>query len=101
VAGDGLIQDIDQSGRLVLAATREEDYAFECDSLQHGVFSYYLLQSLHTTAADTHDHNGWVSGEEAFDYLRPGVEDEPCYGPWSQYPQISDGIPGEEDLTQP
>jgi uncharacterized caspase-like protein len=101
VPGDGLIRDVDQGGRLVLAAAEEDSYSFECDSLQHGVFSYYLLQALHATAADTHDGNGWVSGEEAFDYLDPRVQAEMCYAPWSQFPQISDGIPGEEDLTQP
>jgi uncharacterized caspase-like protein len=101
VVGDGLPQDINRSGRLVLTASREDEESYECDSLQSGVFSYYLRQALRATVADIHDGNGWVSGEEAYDYLRPLVESEMCYQPWFQHPQMSDGIPGEEDLTQP
>jgi uncharacterized caspase-like protein len=97
----GLPMDIGQSGRLVLTASEEDQESYECDSLQAGVFSYYLRQALLTNAADTHDLNGWISGEEAYDYLAPRVEAEMCYNPWIQNPQLSDGIAGEEDLTQP
>ena len=100
-ADPSLPMDIGQSGRLVLTASREDQESFECDSLHSGVFSYYLRQSLQASAADTHDHNGWVSGEEAYDYLKPRVEAEMCYQPWFQNPQISDGTAGEEDLAQP
>jgi uncharacterized caspase-like protein len=93
--------DVGQDGRLILTASREDQESYECDSLQSGVFSYYLRQALQSGAADLHDHNGWVSGEEAFEYLKPRVEAEMCYQPWFQHPQISDGIAGEQDLTQP
>jgi uncharacterized caspase-like protein len=91
--------DVDKAGRLVLTAGKEDAESYECDSLQSGVFSYYLRQALQAGAADTHDGNGWISGEEAYEYLKPRVEDEMCYQPWFQFPQISDGIPGEEDIT--
>ncbi len=92
--------DIEKSGRLVLTASKEGDESYECDSLQSGVFSYYLRQALQASAADTHDGNGWISGEEAYGYLKPRVEAEMCYQPYFQYPQISDGIAGEENITQ-
>ena len=92
--------DLEKSGRLILTASKEGEESYECDSLQSGVFSYYLRQALQTGAADSHDGNGWISGEEAYDYLKPRVEAEMCYQPWFQYPQISDGIVGEEDVTR-
>lgn len=92
--------DVGQSGRLVLTASREDQESFECDSLRSGVFSYYLRQALQNAAADT-SSNGWVSGEEAYVYLKPLVESEMCYQPWLQNPQIDDGTSGEEDVTQP
>jgi len=93
--------DVGQNGRLVLMASEEDSESYECDSLQSGVFSYYLRQALQTGAADSHDGNGWVSGEEAYDYLKPRVEAEMCHQPWFQRPQISDGTTGEEDVAQP
>jgi uncharacterized caspase-like protein len=93
--------DVGQNGRLVLMASEEDDSSYECDSLQSGVFSYYLRQALQSSGADTHDLNGWISGEEAYDYLKPRVEAEMCYQPWFQFPQINDGTSGEEDVTQP
>ncbi len=92
--------DVGQRGRLVLTASREDQESYECDSLQSGVFSYYLRQALQSAAADT-SSNGWVSGEEAYYYLKPRVESEMCYQPWFQNPQISDDISGEEDVTHP
>jgi hypothetical protein len=102
VLGDGFANDVDQSGRLILAASREDQLSWEFSALQHGVFTYHLLQGLYTTAADTHDGNGWVSGEEAYDYLIPHV-DVYVYSRtgYHQNPQRSDGIAGEVDLTQP
>ena len=96
---DGFASDVDQAGRLILTASAEDEQSWECDSLQSGVFSYYLRRALRAGSADTNG-NGWVSGEEAFVHLVPGVMAEPCYLEW-QNPQISDGTSGEEDLTQP
>jgi len=96
--GDGFARDIDGSGRLVITASAEDESSYESDSLGHGVFTYYLLQGLDRSSADTHDGNGWISGEEAYDYLAPRVS---SYTSDQQNPQQSDGVPGEVDLATP
>lgn len=94
----GFIRHINQNGRLVLAASAEDESSWESSALRHGVYTYYLLQALETTAADTHDANGWISGEEAHDYLYSRVV---SYTKNNQHPQRSDAIPGEADLARP
>jgi len=107
MVGDGFAKDVDQSGRLVLTASSEDQSSWEFDALQHGAFTYYLLEALETVSADVNS-NSWVSGEESYDYLRDRV-DNYVYdhtgsiqgGPYHQNPQESDNITGEADLTQP
>lgn len=94
----GFIRHINQNGRLVLAASAENESSWESSTLKHGVYTHYLLQALETSSADTRDANGWISGEEAHNYLNPRVV---SYTSNSQHPQISDAIPGEADLSRP
>ena len=96
--GDGFARDVDQSGRVVLTASAETEYSYESSGLQNGVFTYYLLDALDDLTADTHDSNGRISAEEAYDYLYPRVR---SYLGNVQNPQMSDGVSGEVDLTQP
>jgi hypothetical protein len=106
VARDAFIKDVNQPGRVVLTASAADEYSWESSSFGHGVFTYYLLEALGTTSADTNDGNGWISAEESFDYLYPRVYNWvhtnvfPIYGD-DQHPQESDGVPGEVDLTHP
>jgi hypothetical protein len=102
MVGDGFIKDVDQSGRLVLTASREDQSSWEFGPpYENGAFTYYLLEALETATADGNS-NGWVSGEEAYDYLDPLVENlvYTLLG-YRQNPQESDDIAGEVDLTQP
>jgi hypothetical protein len=94
----GFIRHINQNGRLVLAASAENESSWESSVLKHGVYTFYLLQALETSSADTHDANGWISGEEAHDYLYSRVV---AYTKNNQHPQRSDNIPGEADLARP
>jgi hypothetical protein len=95
--GDGFARDVDQSGRIVMTASAEDELSWETSTLQNGVFSYYLVDGLDSSSADT-SSNGWVSAEEAFSYLNPLVQ---SYTGNQQNPQMYDGISGAVDLTQP
>lgn len=100
---DSFLQDIQGAGRVVLAATTEEQASWEFGELQNGVFTYFLVEALHSTSADTNS-NGWISAEEAYNYLDSRVDDyvwNHTSPPEHQNPQIGDGVSGEVDITQP
>ena len=102
MVGDGFVRDINQPGRLVLTASREDQVSYEFGPpYERGVFTYYLLEALETATADGNS-NGWVSGEEAYDYLAPLVDDL-IFDELGEHqnPQESDNVTGEVDLTQP
>lgn len=98
---DGFVQDIQGPGRVVLAASREDQSSWEFGALKDGVFTYYMLEAMATSSADANS-NGWVSAEEAFDYA-DGRVDSYVWANTSthQYPQMSDGVTGQVDLVQP
>jgi hypothetical protein len=97
---DGLVQDVQAPGRVILTASAEGQPSTEFGALQNGAFSYYLLQALRTPAADT-DLNGWVSVQEAYAYLAPRVDAYvyPRTGE-HQNPQLDDGVGTPVDLAQ-
>jgi hypothetical protein len=101
---DGFTRDIQGSGRVVLTASAEDQPSWESGELKNGVFTYYLLEALRSPSADANS-NGWISAEEAYDYLDDRVDDyvwENVNPPhtYNQNPQVSDGVSGEVDLTQ-
>jgi hypothetical protein len=100
-AGDAFAQDVNESGRVVLMASAADQASWESSALEHGVFTYFLIEALSSTSADT-NQNGWVSAEEAFSYLESRVDSYvQSHIGYYQYPQISDGVAGEVNLTQP
>ena len=58
-------------GRVVLTASRAGEVSEERDNLQHGVFTYYLLQGL-KGAAD-YDADGIVTVDEVYSYVSTHV----------------------------
>lgn len=100
-AGDSFAQDVNQPKRVVLMASAAGQSSWEFSDLEHGAFTYYLLQALSSLSADT-NHNGEISAEEAFHYAVNRVDGYvfPRTGE-HQTPQISDGIAGEVCLTCP
>ncbi len=93
---DGFVKDIDKAGYVVLAASDDDEYSYEDSTLEHGVFTYYLLEGLGPGfPADSNSDNS-VSAEEAFEYARPRVESHTLN---DQHPQLYDGVPGEVNLT--
>ncbi len=58
-------------GRVILTASRAGEVSEERDNLQHGVFTYYLLQGL-KGAAD-YDADGLVTVDEVYSYVSTHV----------------------------
>ncbi|MFZ5916397.1 MAG: DNRLRE domain-containing protein [Chloroflexota bacterium] len=94
-AGDGLVQDIGGSGRLIMTAASETQASWEFGALEGGVFSYYLVQALLDPNSDTNS-DGWISFEEAFHYAESRVDDYVyLHTGHHQNPQMYDGISGD------
>jgi hypothetical protein len=78
----GIIFDACNSGgmevinphRVVLAASQEDQSSWESSELEHGVFTYYMLQAMRDPASDTNS-DGWLSIQEIYNYARGPVAD--------------------------
>lgn len=57
----------------LLAASREDQESWETSLLEHGVFTYYLLEALRSPANDV-NHDGWISIGELSDAVQGPVE---------------------------
>lgn len=91
----GFFGELEQSGRLILAACDDGEDSWEYRSLGDGVFAYYLLDAFdNLEPVDTND-NRKISAEELFYYLEPKVA---VYGDKDQHPQLYDGYAGELNL---
>lgn len=58
-------------GRVIITASRANEVSAENEKLQHGVFTYYLIEGL-KGPADV-DKDGLVSVDEAYDYVSEHV----------------------------
>lgn len=58
-------------GRVIIAAAKPEQRSWEDETLQHGIFTYHLLEAL-SGKADTND-DGYVSIQEVVSYLQREV----------------------------
>ncbi len=95
VKGDGFVKDLQNINNLVtLTACDDDELSTENSELEHGVFTYFLLESLQSISTDINLNNR-ISAEEAFNETSPKVTDYSH----KQQPQISDNYPGELDLV--
>jgi len=84
--GDGFTKDLETLDNIVvLTACDDDETSWEHPSLQHGVFTYYVLEALDATSTDLNSNNK-ISIEETFSYASPKTTD---FNP-GQHPQISD-----------
>ncbi len=58
-------------GKVIITASAANEVSVEKDDLQHGVFTYYLLEAL-KGAADS-DRDGAVTVDEAYRYVSEKV----------------------------
>jgi hypothetical protein len=69
---DGFLERLSGGrGKVILTASAANEVSIEKDELQHGVFTYYLLEGLRG-AADT-DRDGIVTVDEAYRYVSEKV----------------------------
>jgi hypothetical protein len=58
-------------GTIILTASGANEVSVEKDDLQHGVFTYFLLEGLEGKADI--DHDGQITVDEAYDYVSKNV----------------------------
>jgi hypothetical protein len=58
--------------RAVLAASQEDQGSWESAELEHGVFTYFMLQAMQNPASDTNS-DCWISIQEIYNYANSRV----------------------------
>jgi hypothetical protein len=90
--------NLSDGGRVLMMSSRSDEGAWETGLLEHGVFTYFMLQALDEFADANHDYE--LSAEEVFQY----AEAETVFftslfpGYSAQHPVLSDSYPGELGL---
>lgn len=74
--------EITNTHRAVLAASREDQNSWESSELEHGVFTYYMLEAMRTPSSDTNG-DSWLSVQEIYNYAR---------GPVNNYVTSKEGV---------
>lgn len=64
--------ELGRSEHALLAASAENQLSWETSLLEHGVFSYYLLQAMQNPATDT-NCDGWISLLELYNAIHTQV----------------------------
>jgi hypothetical protein len=103
-----MAEELNGSGRVLLASCSkgessyefpEADFTAASGDYGNGAFAYYLVEGLGKKAADGNG-NGFVSAQEAFNYLDDKVTAlVAAKNGQSQVPRMFDGTAGEVDLT--
>ncbi len=85
---------------VAISACRFNEVSWEIASLQHGLFTYALLEALDGRADAAGDFDGQTSAEECFAYLQPRVESLALsLAGETQIPQMLDLAPGELEIA--
>ena len=94
----GMIPESQDDNRFIMTACKAGQFSIEEPALNHGIFTYYLLNSLDN--ANDQNGDGVISMEECFSYVSSGTRSySASYGPGVQYhPQLYDGIEGQSVL---
>jgi len=94
----GFTKDLNKSGFVVLMACGKNETSLEIGALQHGLFTYYVLEGL-VGPADTNGDG--ISAEELNTYATPRIVSYATSIGESQHPEIYDGIAGDVILSVP
>jgi hypothetical protein len=87
LGSQGANGDLDILNFPVLAASGQDEFSYEHQSLAHGVFTYFILDGLENLRADT-NKDGKVSVRELFGYAEIHTESYAESRFLSQHPQI-------------
>ncbi len=89
---------LEESGRVVIAASDADESAWAYGALESGVLSYYLVEGLEQISLTDTNGNHGTSLEEMFRYAQPKVVSYCAQDGISQHPQIFDAFAGELEL---
>jgi len=92
---DGFAKDLSKGGRVIITASNETESSWEYGALEHGVFSYYILEGFDNLELLDDNEDNEISAEEIFLYIEPLVRN---YTEQDQHPQMYDGYEGELTL---
>ncbi len=77
LAFQDIAKGITGTNYFIMTAVDGDHSAWDVGELQNGVFTYYLVEGIDvtgkaiTSAAANANHDTWVTGEEAYNYLQP------------------------------
>ena len=95
-------KDLDDNGcGVVVASCEAHEVSVALPHLENGLFTYYLAQGM-AGSADTNG-DGWISGEECYDYVKPRAEyftSDPVQFDSVQHAKMYDGHSGELNFLQ-
>jgi hypothetical protein len=92
----GMIPEVQEIGRYIMTACRDDESSLESPSLQHGVFTNFFLKSFDSATDSNAD--GVISMEESFSYASSNTISYSSDMGYSHQPQEYDGISGESVL---
>jgi hypothetical protein len=84
---EGATQGRGNENRVILMACAQNEYSYETQDLQSGVFSYFVREGLQGPADEQGNNNGVITAEETFNYAQPKTTQYES----SQHPQLFDG----------
>ena len=92
----GMIPEIQEIGRYIMTACRDDEFSLESSSLEHGVFTNFFLQSFNSATDSNAD--GVISMEESYSYTSANTISYSSGIGYTHHPQQYDGISGEAVL---
>ena len=92
----GMIPEIQEIGRYIMTACRDDEFSLESPSLQHGVFTNFFLKSFDSATDSNAD--GVISMEESFSYTSSNTISYSSSMGYTHQPEQYDGISGESVL---
>ncbi|NHJ22477.1 MAG: hypothetical protein EAX91_16140 [Candidatus Lokiarchaeota archaeon] len=92
----GMIPEVQDIGRYIMTACRDDEFSLESPSLQHGVFTNFFLQSFDSATDSNSD--GVISMEESYSYTSSNAISYSGGMGYTHHPQQYDGISGESVL---
>jgi uncharacterized caspase-like protein len=84
----------DNQGMVVLTAADDDEYSYEFDQIEHGLFTYFVIEAI--TEFEDLNRNNELSAEEIFQY----VLQKPWFDNFGQHPQLHDGYPANQPALQ-
>ena len=92
----GMIPEIQEIGRTIMTACRDDEFSLESPALEHGVFTNFFLESFNSATDSNAD--GVISMEESFSYTSSNTISYSGGLGYTHHPQQYDGISGESVL---